>query len=237
MIPIHAGIILAAGVGNRFQSDKPKQYFTIDDKPILFYTIQSMLKASILDRIIIVFSKPYLEYGDNMIKETFSLQEQTRIHVCAGGETRQESLYNGVLYAQQTFDAPQLKIVSHDAARPLLPEEVIDENIALIQPGKSVDTVRRVYDTMLYKDESGKIDFIDRDRLFSGLTPQSFYAHDYLNAYEQLGDTHSTYTCACSLMAAAGYEILLYITNHPIHKVTVPEDATIIKQHLKEWAL
>ncbi|MGI6125916.1 MAG: IspD/TarI family cytidylyltransferase [Planifilum sp.] len=233
MIPINAGIILAAGVGKRFGTDKPKQFYDINGKPVLYYTLQSFVDSGLLDHIIIVLSAPYMDWARAMVRKHFPDGEH-QIHLCEGGPTRQESLYNGVMYALDHFDEEDLKIVSHCAARPLLPKSVIQKNLDLIEKGKSVDTVRRVYDTMLYRNDEGKTEFIDRDRLFVGLTPQSFYARDYVDAFHRVKDRLNEFTCACSLMLAAGYETVLFITEHPIHKITVKEDIEIIEQHLKE---
>lgn len=233
MIHINAGIILAAGVGKRFGTDKPKQFYDINGKPVLYYTLQSFVESGLLDQIIIVLSAPYMDFVGEMVRKHFSEYEH-QIHFCEGGPTRQESLYNGVIYALDHFGERDLKVVSHCAARPLVPKIVIQKNLDLIEKGKSVDTVRRVYDTMLYKNDKGKTEFIDRDRLFIGLTPQSFYASDYVEAFQRVKDRLDEFTCACSLMLGAGYETVLYITEHPIHKITVKEDIEIIEQHLKE---
>jgi 2-C-methyl-D-erythritol 4-phosphate cytidylyltransferase len=231
---MNVGIILAAGTGTRFKWDKPKQFFLINGKPVLYYTIKSFVESDLFDKIIVVLSKPYMKLGEKIIKQYFG--GCGHISLCEGGSNRQESLYNGVKYGVELCGGKKgIKVVSHCAVRPLLPRIVIQKNLEMIEKGKSVDTVRRVYDTMLYRDDEGKTGFIDRDRLFTGLTPQSFYAGDYLKAFQRVKDRLTEFTCACSLMLAAGYETVLYITDEPIHKITVTEDVNIVKQHLKKW--
>jgi 2-C-methyl-D-erythritol 4-phosphate cytidylyltransferase len=231
---MNVGIILAAGIGTRFKWDKPKQFFLINGKPVLYYTIRSFVESDLLDKIVVVLSKPYMKLSEKIIKQYFGGYDH--IFLCEGGANRQESLYYGVKYAVELCGGQEdIKVVSHCAVRPLLPGIVIQKNLEMIEKGKSVDTVRRVYDTMLYRDDEGKTGFIDRDRLFTGLTPQSFYAEDYLDAFERVKDRLEEFTCACSLMLAAGYEPVLYITDEPIHKITVNEDVNIVKQHLKKW--
>ncbi|PTX61809.1 2-C-methyl-D-erythritol 4-phosphate cytidylyltransferase [Melghirimyces profundicolus] len=231
---MNVGIILAAGAGSRFGADKPKQFTLIDGKPVVYYTLKSFVDAGLLDKILVVLSTPYMELGEEILNRYFSHYSE-EIHLCEGGTTRQESLFNGVKYAIDIFEKKDLKVVSHCAARPLLPKPVIQKNLELLEKGKSVDTVKRVYDTMLYTNDRGKTEFIDRDRLFTGLTPQSFYACNYMEAFRRVKDRLSEFTCACSLMLGAGYETVLYVTDSPIHKITVKEDVNIIKHHLGEW--
>ena len=232
---VNIGIILAAGVGSRFKSDKPKQFFLLNGKPVLYYTIKSFIASELFDKVIIVLSKPYLKLGENINKKYFA--HFPIVSVCEGGLTRQDSLYNGIKYAMDDFGDTDFKIVSHCAARPLLSKVILQKNLELIEKGKSVDTVKRVYDTMLYTDSEGETGFINRDRLFVGLTPQSFYASDYVNAYNLVKNRISEFTCACSLMKAADFGITLLITKEPIHKITVNEDINIVKQQIKEMNL
>ena len=96
-----------------------------------------------------------MELGKQIVNQYFPDYKRL-IRICEGGASRQESLYNGVKFAIDTFKESNLKIVSHCAARPLLPKSVLQMNLELIEEGKSVDTVKRVYDTMLYKNDQGK---------------------------------------------------------------------------------
>jgi 2-C-methyl-D-erythritol 4-phosphate cytidylyltransferase len=229
---MNVGVILAAGVGKRFKSDKPKQFFLLNGKPVLYYAVRAFVDSGLFDQIVIVLSRPYRKLVERIIERYFS--GAGNLWLCEGGATRQDSLYNGVLFMVDKLGSEDFKVVSHCAVRPLVPGEVLRQNLELTERGKSVDTVRRVYDTMLYTGETGETGFIDRDRLFTGLTPQSFYAADYLAAYAAVRDYIGQYTCACSLMQGAGYGVKLLITEQPIHKITVREDITIVKQQLKE---
>jgi 2-C-methyl-D-erythritol 4-phosphate cytidylyltransferase len=229
---MNVGIILAAGVGSRFKSDKPKQFFLLNGKPVLYYTIKSFVDSQLFDKIIVVLSKQYLRLGVDIFQKYF--ESSKNIFSCEGGQTRQDSLYNGVKYALDNFGDSDIKIVSHCAARPLLSKAVLQKNLDLITRGKSVDTVKRVYDTMLYTNSEGNTGFINRDKLFVGLTPQSFYAVDYIKAYNFVKNRINEFTCACSLMKEAGFEINLFVTDEPIHKITVLADVNILKQQLKE---
>lgn len=231
---MNVGIILAAGVGSRFGSDKPKQFYLINGKPIVYHTLKSFVDSDVLDHLIVVLSVPYFKIGKALIKDF--PQYAGRIHICEGGNTRQDSLYYGVLKAVEINNgkSDDLKVVSHCAARPLLPSYIIQENLDKIKSGHCANTVRRIFDTMLYANENAVANFIDRDRTFVGLTPQSFIAMDYLSAYDKVKEKIKSFTCACSLMTGAGYDMDLIISEAPIHKITVKSDINLIKQQIKE---
>lgn len=228
---MNIAVILAGGVGSRFGADKPKQYFLLNKKPILFHTINSFVKSGLCDKYIIVMSKPYFKLGENLIQDNFDNPQDFTI--CEGGETRQHSLFNGVVKAIELY-GENSTIISHCAARPVVPKDVIAENIAQLKPGRVVNTVRHIYDTMLYTNDQNVTEFIDRNRTYVGLTPQTFYAKDYITAFKKVESDVSKFTCACSLMTAAGFPMDLYATDAAIHKITLRSDINIIKQHLKE---
>lgn len=234
MITLQIAIILAGGTGSRFGSKKPKQFFLLNGRPLLFYSINAFIKTNCFDKVILVLEKQFFRLGESIINQFFSGNPD--ILICEGGETRQHSLKSGVDLACR-FGGSDCVIVSHCAARPVLPQKIIHENIDSAAPGYSVNTVRRMHDTMLYTFDDGETRTIDRNRTFATLTPQTFYAGDYVQAFNTLaagGENIAAYTCACSLMQAAGYKMKMIVTDEPIHKVTLSSDITVIKQHLKQ---
>lgn len=231
---MHIAVILAAGTGSRFGQDKPKQFFLLKGRPLLYYSINTFIETKKFDKIILVLSQSFIKTGESILKKFFP--GNSDIVICEGGETRQHSLKNGVDLAVTLGDHDPI-IVSHCAARPILPQKIVHENINTVERGHSVNTVRQMHDTMLYTFDDGKTRTIDRNRTFATLTPQTFYAVDYIRAFDILtgkGNNISSYTCACSLMQEAGYDMKIILTDSPIHKVTLSSDISIIRQHLKQ---
>lgn len=226
-------IILSAGSGTRFGSSMPKQYHELEGKPIIYYTINSFVKTGIFDSIILVMHPDFFKLGHEILdKYFFSEFDKCKFHICKGGSHRQESLYFGVKEAKRIFTS-KIAIFSHCAARPIVPEDIILKNRDYIEQGCSVNTVKNIYDTVIYEDENSSCFFLDRTKTFLTLTPQSFICDDYINAYEALaakGNDMSKYTCACSLMHDAGYPIKLIKTDSSIHKLTTQTDIKIIRQ-------
>jgi len=73
--------------------------------------------------------------------------------------------------------------------------------------------------------------FIEREKVYIGLTPQSFYSDNYINAYQNSFNPQN-YSCACSLMNSFGYDLELLKTNELIYKITTKEDLSIIEKML-----
>ena len=248
------GLILAAGAGKRFGSEKPKQFCILNKRPVLFYTIKAFVDAKCCDNIVLVLSKPFFSLGKKIIKAFPNAQKQ--IHICEGGETRQDSVYLGVLKAIELNDnnPKGIKIISHCGARPALPKSIILENLAKISPRRCVNTVRKVFDTLIYKALDKALDkdsdtasdtlankvseenfnFIDRDKTFAVLTPQSFFAEDYITAYLPVRDRIGQYTCVCSVMTSYGFGMDLIVSDYPIKKITVKSDINVVKHDLKD---
>ena len=63
------GVILASGVGKRMGIDIPKQYVEIDGKPIIVYTIVSMLRVERIDKIYSAVTEEYVEYMKEILKK------------------------------------------------------------------------------------------------------------------------------------------------------------------------
>ena len=83
-------IILSGGEGKRFDSKIPKQFFKINDKPIIKITVEKILDLNLFKKIIIVCNKNY-------ITKTKKLFDSDKIVITEGGKTRQGSVYNGLI--------------------------------------------------------------------------------------------------------------------------------------------
>lgn len=210
-------IILASGNGDRFGFEKPKQFYKVYNIPVLIYSIYNFYNNSNIDEIILVLNKEYYNYGVDLVNLYYG-NLSGRIKFCVGGKTRQESLYKGVLFSGRDNKI----IISHCCSRPIIPLKIIKENIELLEKGCCVNTVKNVYDTMIYNDI-----FIDRNKTFVGLTPQTFYSNDFIYSYSK--NKYNDYTCACSLLVSAGFKMRMLKTDANIHKITTIEDIPIIE--------
>jgi len=168
---MNVAIILAAGSGTRFKSEIPKQFIEIGNKKIIQYSIDAFKKSEVIDKIIIVVSKHFLdeiskEYSDDM--------------VVAGGESRTSSSYNGLLACPKKTK----KVLIHDAARPFISKRIILSCIDALDTYKAVVTSISAVDTIIRASNEEVLDVEDRDALFLNQTPQGFEYNTIINAHK-----------------------------------------------------
>lgn len=168
---MNIAIILAGGSGTRFKSKIPKQYFKIGNKSIINYTIDSFEESSLIDKIIIVVDKKYI----NQVS-----QENPQHIVVSGGKSRFESSYNGILACPKNCK----KVLIHDAARPFVSQEIITSCIEALDNYEAVVTSIQTTDTVIKSKNMEVLQVEDRSQIFLNQTPQGFDYKTILNAHK-----------------------------------------------------
>ena len=176
-----AVIILSAGVGKRMNSDVPKQYLLLENKPILYYTIRAF-EESRIDDIVLVTGKGDEEYCQKEIVEKYGFQKVIRI--VNGGKERYHSVYQGL----NSFDINHYDYVFiHDGARPFVTNEIIENAFSELKENKACVVGVPVKDTIKVVDENGYVvDTPKRDLLYQVQTPQVFESGLIWEAYRRL---------------------------------------------------
>ena len=217
-------VILAAGKGTRIKNaEKPKQYLEIGGKPILVHTVEKLLACSQIDRIAIAVHPDWLAYTNSL----FSASEYQKVSVCTGADNRQESLYKALLYCKTELNAPDNTIiVSHDAARPFVTQEIIEANISAMQTAEAVNTVIPAVDTII-QSEDGKVQtaVTDRSQMYQVQTPQTFRLNKYLEIYNSLDAKDLSHaTDAMGMFFNSGFSVKLVQGKRTNIKITTEDD-------------
>src|SRR5690242_9422441 len=138
-------VIVAAGSGTRMGGATPKQFLLLNNKPVLYYTLQTFLNAFADIEIILVLPVDFIDMGQEIIDAYF---DGDKISVTAGGDTRFQSVKNGL----QLIEGDAIVFV-HDGVRCLLTENLIHRcyaeavNSGTAIPGiVSKDSVRIVHE-------------------------------------------------------------------------------------------
>lgn len=168
---MNIAIILAGGSGTRFKSKIPKQYFKIGNKSIINYTIDAFEKSSLIDKIIIVVDKKYIN--------DISKKNPNHI-VVSGGKSRFESSYNGILACPKNSK----KVLIHDAARPFISQEIITSCIEALNNYEAVVTSIQTTDTVIRVKNMEILQVEDRNQIFLNQTPQGFKYKTILDAHK-----------------------------------------------------
>ena len=92
-------VILAGGVGSRMGGDKPKQYLTVKDKPIIVYTIEKFFAVPDFKKIIVLCPKQWVEHTKNLIEKHIA-PASDKIAVIEGGDTRNETIMNAIKFIE-----------------------------------------------------------------------------------------------------------------------------------------
>jgi 2-C-methyl-D-erythritol 4-phosphate cytidylyltransferase len=218
-------IILAAGKGTRMNAQKNKVFLKLK-KPILAHTIEAFEKNEQITEIIVVSNEDETEQVMQVIDE-HHFHKVSKI--ISGGETRQESCYNGVV----SCDNSDI-ILIHDGARPFVRQETISQSIFDAQiNGISVVGVP-VKDTI--KVESGGFveTTLDRTKLWAVQTPQAFQAEIIKKSHEKALIDDFIGTDDTSLAERLGYKVKLTLGHYDNIKITTPDDLFMAEKILKE---
>ena len=172
-------IVLSGGTGKRMNSDIPKQYMMLKDKPVLAHSLLTFENSDV-DAIVIVCGVGDEEYIKKEFVEKYSLKKVTAI--AAGGAERYNSVYNGLLACK---DADYVLI--HDGARPYVTGEIIKRNIDEVVKYKAVVTSVKATDTVKIADDNGfVVSTPERKSVYFMQTPQTFEYKLALDSYSAL---------------------------------------------------
>ncbi len=229
-------VIAAGGIGSRMGNvEKPKQYITLKDKPIIAHTVEKFYVNDCFKKIIILCPDQWVNHTKSIIKK--HLPEDERVVVLQGGSTRNETIMNAVKFIEETDGLDdETIIVTHDAVRPFVSARIISENIEGALKFGATDTVVPATDTIVESQNGTVISNIpDRSKLYQGQTPQSFKAKLLKELYYSLTEEEKNIlTDACKIFSMKGYDV--HLIDGEVHniKITYPYDLRVAKALLDE---
>lgn len=216
-------IITAGGTGSRMGSNIPKQFLLLNQKPLLWYTINSFIVAYHDIKIILVLPADYLNAGAQLINE-LNLSAQTTIIV--GGSTRFESVQNGVKLIKETS-----VIFVHDGVRCLVSADLIKRCYEqTIQSGSAIPAVTSTDSVRLIANNLHSS--INRDRVKIIQTPQTFLSSTLIKAFEQ--PFQESFTDEATVVEAMGELVHLIEGEYSNIKITRPADLIVAAAILEE---
>jgi len=207
-------VLVAAGRGERLGEDRPKAFVRLGELPLLAEPLRRLDESEWIEHVVVVAPAEWEEPAILLAEEIGA----SKVTACVtGGETRTESVRAGVAEVPEDVAA----ILVHDAARPLLPDEVIERVVTALGDGfdgvvpglPSSDTVKRV-------DGDVVVETPRRDDLVTVQTPQGFVA-SVLRAALATGEEGSD--CA-SLVERNGGRVKVVPGDERLLKVTTRAD-------------
>ncbi len=219
-------LVPAAGFGARMGQELPKQYLPITGKPMLAHALETLCACEDIATVFVVLSP-----GDAQFHryDWTHLGEKLQPLFC-GGETRAESVANGLLASELE---PDEWVLVHDAARPCLTQAHVAKMIAeLCNDAVGGILAVPVADTLKRADEMQRITVTEnREKLWQAQTPQMFRAGLLAQALLQCKEV----TDEASAVEALGLQPKLVEGDASNFKVTYPQDIKMAELVLGQY--
>lgn len=216
-------VIVAAGSGIRMGGNTPKQFLLVNNKPVLYYTLQTFLNALADIQIILVLPVDYTDMGQEIIDAYF---DNDKIRVTAGGDTRFQSVKNGL----QLIQGDAIVFV-HDGVRCLLSENLIHRCYAeAVNSGTAIPVVVSKDSVRIINEEGN--DAIDRNKVMLVQTPQTFHTKILLPAFQI--DYKEKFTDEATVVEAYGMKVTLVEGEENNIKITKPIDLLMAEKIIGE---
>jgi len=210
-----AAVVVAGGSGNRLGGATPKQFLVLAGKPMLLWSIETMLRCNKFAAIAVV-----VPAGEENRVRAF-LPHAWNIHVVAGGASRTDSVRAGLAVLEPMLPD---RVLIHDAARPGLSPAVIDELLAALDEADAAAPALPVADAL---KTTPTVSSVSRDGLVRVQTPQAFRWNAIASAYASIIDPAVD---DLALVEAAGARITLTPGRHELMKVTYAEDLAVAEK-------
>jgi 2-C-methyl-D-erythritol 4-phosphate cytidylyltransferase len=225
-------VVLAGGSGERFGTSAPKQLLPLAGRPLIEHSIAAFEQAPGVDAILVVMAASHTGETAELLAGN-GYRKLTK--VIAGGRTRVESTWRAI----EELGSAECDVMFHDAARPLVDQQVIAGCVAALAGHRAVGVAVPSADTIAVVSGGVIAGMPRRDSLVRCQTPQGFRlsvirkAHQLAAADPHFGDLPATDDCGI---------VLRYLPEVPVHvtagserniKITYPRDLDVAETLLR----
>ena len=216
-MPLCAALIVAAGRGERFAHEVPKQYLPLAGAPVLRHSAATFTANPRIGPVRVVI------HEDDQERYAEAVAGLELLAPVTGGATRRESVRLGLESLAEL--APDWVLI-HDAARPLVDTATIDRVIAALEHATGAIAAVPLRDTLKRGDDGRIMETVPRQGLWRAQTPQAFRFADILAAHRAFaaGDPGAEPTDDAAVAERAGLTVSLVAGSEENFKLTTPED-------------
>lgn len=223
-------IIVAAGNSSRMGGNISKQFISLNEKTVIEHTLTAFENCSLIDEIVVVAREQDIEKINSLVKKNSFTKVS---HIVAGGNTRGESVANGINASSDISDKTHFFAI-HDGARPIVLIKDIENVINKAFEVKSATLGVMVKDTIkIVDDKNIVVSTPNRADLRSIQTPQIFEKGLYISALNKAKSEGKDFTDDCQLVENFGKAVEVVIGNESNIKLTTPIDVIIAESILK----
>ena len=224
---MNAVILTAGGVGSRMNNNIPKQFLTVNNKPIIIYTLEAFQNHPNIDLIIVaclagweqILSAYATQYDISKLK-----------YIVPGGSSGQESITNCLNKLKEVCTDNDIVMV-HDGNRPLVSDMIISDSIAVcVSKGNSVAQIPCTEALITTEDQKTSSELLNRDLVKRTQTPHTFRFKKLYDAYDEIKKRGETEAVApCAVMMKLGEKIHFSNGSEENFKITTPTDLKIFE--------
>jgi 2-C-methyl-D-erythritol 4-phosphate cytidylyltransferase len=201
----------------------PKQYLKVGGKEIIVYTLQVFQKNELIDKIIIAAEPNFF----NLLLRRIKKYKLTKVKlIVEGGKTRQDTVYNALLSSEA--DDNDL-IVVHDAARALLPQDVLTNAISTAKKKGNALVCIKAKDTLINGKET-VAGYLNRNEIYYVQTPQIFKYRELQRAMSRAQSDNFIGTDESMLIRRTGQKVHIAEGSVFNFKITTKEDVKLFKK-------
>lgn len=218
-------IVLAGGAGKRMNKPIPKQFLALAGKPVIMHTLERLDRIDMVNEIVIVCHHDYKDFLLNcmesyMLKKNYVLVD--------GGETRQDSVYNGLCAVSNEV------VLIHEAARPFVKESEFKNMIE--EPEDAVIYGYSIPFTVSKRDGTYIGGLYERNQLVNVQLPQKFNRNVLMKAHRKAQAEGRIFTEDSSMVYEYTDTKIKIMTGTPYNiKITEPSDLTMGEQIYNEY--
>jgi len=217
-------VIPAGGKGIRSGTAAPKQYLKFNEKELIVYTLDIFQQNEMIDEIIISAEDNYISLL-NDLKEKYNLSKISK--VVEGGDTRQDSVYNALKALTDVADNDLVAV--HDAARPLLTQEVLTNAVETAKQKGNALVCIKAKDTLIKGNEDVE-SYVDRDEVYYVQTPQIFPYSVLMKAMKNAYENNFIGTDESMLVRQLGEKVNIVEGSIYNFKVTTADDINMFEK-------
>lgn len=216
----------------------PKQFLTVNERPVIVYTLEAFQKHPEIDAIAVVCIDGWHDVLRAYAKQ-FGIAKLENI--VSSGKNGQDSIRNGLMDIYKRYHEDDDIVLIHDAIRPMLLPEIISDNIRVCREYGNAITVVPCTAAMLKTfDSLSTEEQVARDNLKITQTPQAFFIKDIVDAHKEALENGITNSVAsCTMYIELGRKLYMSKGSEKNLKLTTTEDIEIFKALLQakkdEW--
>ena len=224
---MNIALIIAGGSGARMHQDIPKQFLTVNEKPVIVYTLEAFQNHAEIDQIAVVCINGW----EQVLRAYANQFNITKLkYIIPGGKNGQDSIRNGVFELEMHGQKDDLVLI-HDAIRPMVSPEIISDCIVKTkQYGCAIATIPCAEAMVQTQDGNVSIGSYPRENLKRTQTPQGFPLGKICDLHRKALEEGITNSVAsCTLMIELGEQVYFSAGSEKNIKLTTVEDIDIFK--------